>query len=140
MSEIPHIKLSELAERIRGVIRGAFENQFYWVVAEVSGHKYIAAKEWHYLDLVEKMEGKASEAAKLKCTVWSDASKKIEEFEKVTGQKFADGLQVLVKVKVEYHIVYGLSLVLSDVDHSYTLGNIERQRLETLMRLVKENP
>jgi exodeoxyribonuclease VII large subunit len=140
LTEIPHIKLSELAEMIRGIIRTGFENRVYWVVAEVSGHKFYPGQDRHYLDLVEKMEGKSVEAAKLKCTVWSEASKKIIDFQKVTGQNFADGLQVLVKVKVEYHIVYGLSLVVSDIDHSFTLGNIEKQRLETLMRLVKENP
>jgi exodeoxyribonuclease VII large subunit len=36
--------------------------------------------------------------------------------------------------------VYGLSLVISDIDQSFTLGNLEKQRLNTLLRLVKENP
>jgi exodeoxyribonuclease VII large subunit len=140
MNEILHISLKELADKIRGTIRDAFEGQYYWVVAEISGHKFYPAQDRHYLELVEKIEGKTTEAAKLKCTIWAEGAKRIVEFEKITTQRFTDGMQVLVKVKVEYHIVYGLSLVVTDIDHSFTLGNLERQRLETLMRLVKENP
>ncbi|HEY0680053.1 MAG TPA: exodeoxyribonuclease VII large subunit, partial [Chitinophagaceae bacterium] len=50
------------------------------------------------------------------------------------------GLQVLAQVKVEFHQAYGISLQLTDIDPSFTLGNIERQRRETLVRLVTENP
>ncbi|MCG3165636.1 MAG: Exodeoxyribonuclease 7 large subunit [Bacteroidia bacterium] len=49
-------------------------------------------------------------------------------------------MQVLVKVKVEFHTAYGFSLVLHDIDQSFTLGNIEKQRRETLLKLVAENP
>ena len=138
--QISHIRLSELAVRVRAVISNAFTGQFYWVVAEISGHKFYADSNRHYLDLVEKLEGQNVEAAKIKTTVWSEGAKQIQVFESATGQKFTDGLQVLVKVRVEYHIVYGLSLVISDIDQSFTLGNLEKQRLATLLRLVKENP
>ncbi|MFN6038582.1 MAG: exodeoxyribonuclease VII large subunit, partial [Bacteroidota bacterium] len=46
----------------------------------------------------------------------------------------------MVKLKVEYNIVHGLSANILDIDASYTLGNIEKQKLQTLMRLVTENP
>lgn len=135
-----HMRLSELAAKVRGVIQDAFSGQFYWVVAEISGHKFYKDSNRHYLDLVEKIEGQNVEAAKIKTTAWAEGAKSIIAFESATGQKFSDGLQVLVKVKVEYHIIYGLSLVISEIDQSFTLGNLERQRLNTLMRLVKENP
>ena len=134
-----HITLAELSSRIRQVVQSSFSGEFYWVVAEVSGHKFYSDANRHYLDLVEKIEGQTVEAAKLKANVWSEGSKRITEFEKLTGQQFKDGLQVLVKVRVEYHIVYGLSVVISDIDASFTLGNLEKQRLQTLMRLVNEN-
>ncbi len=46
---------------------------------------------------------------------------------------------MLVNVKVSYHGIYGLTLT-RDVDLGFTLGNLERQRRETLERLVRENP
>lgn len=139
MLEIEHIKLSELSKKIREVIKNAFDNKFYWVVAEISGHKFYVENDRHYCELVEKIEEKNTEAAKIKCTVWPEGSKNITAFEKKTGQKFTDGLQVLVKLRVEYHIIFGLSVVLTEIDPSFTLGNLEKQRLLTLARLLKEN-
>ena len=37
-------------------------------------------------------------------------------FEMETGQMFASGLKVLVKVSVEFHELYGLSLTVLDID------------------------
>ena len=137
---VGHLSLSELTNKIRKTIQDAFSGNYYWVVGEVSGHKFYQDTNKHFLDLVEKLEGQSVEAAKIKTSVWSDASPKISEFEKLTGQEFKDGLQVLVKVKVNFHIVHGLSLSILEIDASYTLGKMEKQRLDTLMRLVKENP
>ena len=134
-----HIRLSELAEQIRGVIHNAFHGRRFWVVAEISGHKFYKDSNRHYLELVEKMEGNTTETAKIRTTVWSEGAVKIKHFEQQTGQVFKDGLKVLVNVRVEYHIIYGLSLTLEDIDASYTLGDLQRRRLEILSRLVNES-
>ncbi len=140
MDEIQHIKLSELSSKIEQVFKQNFFNQFYWIVAEISGHKFYPDTDRHYFDLVEKTPGSEVEVAKLKAKSWSEGSANILQFEKQTGQKFESGLQVLIKVKVDYHSVFGLSLTLLDVDSSFTLGNIEKQRRNTLLKLVRDNP
>jgi exodeoxyribonuclease VII large subunit len=71
---------------------------------------------------------------------WSVGSQSIKKFESETSQVFTNGIQVLAKVKVEFHRAYGFSLVLHEIDPSFTLGNLEKQRRETLQRLVNENP
>lgn len=139
MDEIQHIKLSELSSRIEQVFKQNFFNQYYWIVAEISGHKFYPDTDRHYFDLVEKTPGSEVEVAKLKAKSWSEGSANILQFEKQTGQKFESGLQVLIKVKVDYHAVFGLSLTLVDIDSSFTLGNIEKQRRNTLLKLVAEN-
>jgi exodeoxyribonuclease VII large subunit len=138
--EIAYIKLSDLTTRIRQTILEKFGEQSYWVLAEISGHKFYPDRDRHYFDLVEKIDHSSTEAAKVKGNSWEQGSRQIAAFEKITGQKFQDGLQVLACVKVNYHIVYGLSLTLLDLDPNFTLGNLERLRKETLEKLLVDNP
>lgn len=140
MEEIKYLRLSELTSRIRQVINDAFALQKYWIVAEVSGHKFYPDGDRHYFDLVEKMENSSTETAKVKANSWEQGSRQIAHFEKTTGQNFKDGLQVLICVRINYHIIHGLSFTLLDIDPNFTLGNLERQRQETLARLIEENP
>lgn len=139
MSVIPHIKLSDLTKKVSQVINQSFGSDFYWIIAEVSGHKFYPNQDRHYFDFVEKIENSNSETAKVKGIAWSSGSVAIKFFQKETGQQFTNGLQVLVKVKVEFNIIYGLQLILHDIDQSFTLGNLEKQRRETLLRLVNDN-
>jgi exodeoxyribonuclease VII large subunit len=139
LTQIQHIKLSELTRQVRDAMRGAFPDS-YWIVAEVSGHKFYPNNDRHYFELVEKAEGSNEPIAKVNARAWYEGSQTIHTFETVTGQKFTTNLQVLIKVKVEFHPAHGFALILVDIDPSFTLGNLEKQRLETLQRLVDENP
>ena len=56
-------------------------------------------------------------------------------FEAETGQRLAAGMRILAKATVNYHELYGFSLQLLDVDPAYTLGDMERQRQQTIARL-----
>jgi exodeoxyribonuclease VII large subunit len=48
------------------------------------------------------------------------------------------GLKVLVRVSVSFHELYGYSLVVHDIDPSYTLGDMARRRREILLQLQRE--
>lgn len=133
------IKLSELTKRVEEVIRLSFEDT-YWIIAEVSGHKFYPNNDRHYFELVEKEEGKTDPIAKVRGVSWHEGSQHIKVFESATGQLFTNGLEVLVKVKLEFHSAHGFQLVLKDIDQSFTLGNLEKQRRDTLQRLLDENP
>lgn len=139
MAEIQHIKLSDLTKKVEDVIKQAF-NSTYWIIAEISSHKFYPNQDRHYFDFVEKEEGKNDPIAKVSGRSWYQGSQTIKQFEKETGQSFTNGLQVLVNVKIEFHQAFGFSLTLLDIDQSFTLGNLEKQRRETLARLVAENP
>lgn len=138
--EISHIRLSELTKKIEDVIKQSIGSEFYWVIAEISGHKFYPNQDRHYFEFIEKIDGKNEPIAKVRGVSWFDGSQHIKLFEIATGQKFSNGLQVLVKVKVEFHSSYGFSLVLNDIDQSFTIGNLEKQKRETLLKLVAENP
>ena len=59
-------------------------------------------------------------------------------FEETTGQMFASGIKVLVKVTVQFHELYGYSLTVLDIDPAYTLGDMARRRREILLQLEEE--
>ena len=135
-----YLRLSDLTREIRDVVQQHFTGRTYWIVAEISGHKYYPNTGRHYLSFVEKIGEGGAETAKIKAKAWSQGSERIKSFEQSTGQAFTDGIQVLVQVAVEYHLVHDLSLTILEVDSTFTLGVLERQRRETLDRLVRDNP
>jgi exodeoxyribonuclease VII large subunit len=139
--EVPkHMKLSDLTRRIEDQIKLSFGTQLYWIVAEISSHKFYPDNDRHYFQFVEKIEGSNTETAKISGKAWTSGSLSIKEFEKVTGQRFTNSIQVLAQVQVEFHSIHGFSLILKSIDPSFTLGNLEKQRRETLARLLAENP
>lgn len=133
------IHLSELTGLIQKVVASKF-TQSYWVLGEVSSHTFKENNSWHFFDFIEKPAGKQEPNAKIAAVAWKQGSKKIDDFEKLTGQKFTNGLQVLLLVNVEFQALYGVKLTVEDIDADYTLGSLEKQRRETLANLSSNYP
>lgn len=140
MSVINHIKLSELNKNIQKVIESNFNDKTIWIIADITNHSFKEKTNYHYFDFVEKAEDSNKLIAKISGKAWGAGSTKIKEFERITGQKFSNNINVLVSVKVNYHIEYGLSLDLQDIDTNFTIGVLEQQRQTTLASLVENNP
>lgn len=140
MKEQNYIKLSELTSLIKDAMKLRFGEQTFWVLAEVSGHKFYTNPERHYFEFLEKEEQDKSPIAKVKAIAWTNGSERIRIFERETYQQFGNGMQVLAQVKIEFNAAYGFQLIVLDVDPNYTIGKVEQQRRDTLLRLVKENP
>jgi exodeoxyribonuclease VII large subunit len=137
---IKHIRLSELNQQIHSVIENNFNNLTLWVIADITNHSFMEKANYHYFDLVEKAENSNELVAKISAKAWGIGSIKIREFEKITGQIFTNNINVLVRVKVNYHIVFGLSLDVQAIDTNFTIGFLEQQRQATLASLVANNP
>lgn len=140
MPESSPIRLSQLAGLIQQTLEQAFNNQTYWVVADVSNHSFKETSNYHYFELVEKAGERGDMLARISAKAWGAGSARITHFERVTGQRFGSNLHVLVQVKVTYHPRFGLQLELQDIDPRFTLGAMEAQRQDTLRRLVTEHP
>ncbi len=110
----------------------------YWVIAEISdinenysGHCY--------LELVEKHPDEKSLRARVKAVIWSSRYRFLKSFfENTTGESLREGIKVLIRVKIEYHEIYGLSLVITDIDPTFTLGEMALKRQQILKRLEEE--
>ena len=132
--KIVGIQLSELTAQIEGVIKKQFR-QRYWVIADVTNHKFYSGKKRHYFKLVEKGTGDRIRA-QVSAVAWKNAHPRIAAFERTTGQQFTNDINVLVSVTVDYHPEYGLKLVLQDISGEYTLGKLQQQRDEVLRQLL----
>ena len=132
-----HISLSELQALIKRGIDNAHPLP-YWVTAEISELK-VNYSGHCYIELVEKGGANHVPKAKASAVIWRSGYPMIASyFQGATGQVLAAGLKVLVKVVVSYHELYGLSLQITDIDPTYTLGDMERQRQETIRRLRQD--
>lgn len=122
---------------LHGLIRETLEERFpetYWVIAEISK---VTERGHCYLELVEK--DTSGTHAQARATIWSNKYRRIaSHFEKQTGQPLRQGLKILLNASVKFHELYGLSLDVNDIDANYTVGDLARQRQETIARLDKE--
>jgi exodeoxyribonuclease VII large subunit len=110
----------------------------YWVIAEISDIKENYSGHC-YLELVEKLPDEQSIRARVKGVIWNNRYRLLKPvFENATGESLREGIKILVRAKIEYHEIYGLSLVISDIDPSYTLGEMALKRQQILKRLEEE--
>ena len=131
------ISLLELQERIRRGIEGAVPHQV-WITAEIGEIKNHPSGHC-YLDLVDYKEGERGVAAKARGVIWSSAWRMLQPyFLSAAGVPLSKGLNVLLKVQANFSAVYGLSLNILDIDPSFTVGELELRRQQTIKRLQQE--
>ena len=142
MPEESYISLSELQRRIKGAVEMSLPVPL-WVAAEIAEIK-VNHSGHCYLELVEKAEPAAAcrgdagavPKAQARAVIWRSQYAMLSSyFEAETGCRLEAGMRVLAKVLVSYHGLYGLTLQVTDLDASYTLGEVERQRQLTIRRL-----
>jgi exodeoxyribonuclease VII large subunit len=131
------LTLSELQQAIRDSLYIALPD-FYWVVAEISELK--ENQNGHcYLELVERQADDINVRARIKAVIWGNRFRFLKSFfEDAAGQQLSQGMKILVKAKIDYHELYGLSLVITDIDPAYTVGELAMKRQLIISRLEKE--
>ena len=126
--------LTELCDWLQDVVETEMPAR-YWVRAEIAS---MSVRGHCYMELVEKAENGIL-SAKVRATCWSNLYGMLSAyFAQETGQALHVGMQVLVEVSVAFHAVYGLSLNIWNIDPSYTLGGLAKQRQQTIQRLRED--
>jgi exodeoxyribonuclease VII large subunit len=126
--------LKQVAQSIRKTLESRYE-RVYWVKAEIykmnlfpSGHAFP--------ELVQRTDGKI--VANLSGVIWKTNYGRIsKQFEATVKEPFSEGKEVLMLVKITFSEVYGLSLHVTDIDPSYSLGALHKLKLETIDALNK---
>ena len=131
------LSLYELNGLVKRTIRDRM-SETYWVQAELSDVRSNYSGHC-YLEFIQKDASGNNLIAKARGTIWSNIYKMLKPyFEQETGQAFASGIKVLVRVSVDFHELYGYSLTVLDIDPTYTVGDMERKRREILRQLEEE--
>jgi exodeoxyribonuclease VII large subunit len=131
------LSLTELQLIIRDSLYLALPDM-YWVIAEISEMKENYNGHC-YLELVEKLPDDINIRSRIRAVIWNNRYRFIKSyFENTAGESLRDGLKILIRVKIEYHEIYGLSLVINDIDPAFTIGEMALRRQQILKKLETE--
>ncbi len=123
---------------MNALVQAVLQSEFcdrYWVVAELSEVRRRPGSHC-YIELIEKETNGNRLLAKTSAVIWNGVyDEVVPEFERITGMPFASGIKVLMQVSLSFHEVYGLKLVVEDIDPSFTLGEQQRRRQQILEQL-----
>lgn len=122
------------------MVKDAIEMQLpdeYWVEAELAECRERGGH--CYLELIEKEDNTNTPVAKASAKCWRQTWQIIQPyFERTTGQPLRTGMKVLLKVYAQFHEAYGFSWIVTDIDPTYTLGDMARKRQEIIRQLKEE--
>lgn len=109
----------------------------FWVKAELNKLNYYEHSGHCYPELVEKKDGKV--ITQIRSILWKRDFIRIDEaFKKTVHEPLKDGIKILFLAKINFNPKYGLSLYILDIDPGFTLGDLEKEKQETLKKLKKE--
>lgn len=130
------LTLYELNNLLRDVIEETMPDQ-YWVKAEIANAN--EHREHLYLELVQKDKAANTPIARAQARCWANTWMPARaNFERVTGQRLKAGMEVLLRVYAQYHEAYGFSWIVTDIDPTFTLGDMARRRNEIIRQLKEE--
>ena len=133
--EKEYIDLFELQTRLKEGVECLFPSRL-WVKTEISA---VKARPGGHCWLELSQSDDKGLTAKASAVIWSSRYRMLAPyFESVTGSPLSEGMSVLVEVQVNFSQLYGLSLVVNDIDAEFSLGVKEIERQKTIDRLVRE--
>ncbi len=136
MPTLSHYTLRQLNLMVRDAIAMQLPDE-YWVEAELSECRERGGH--CYMELVEKDDRSNTPIARASAKCWRQTWQMVQPyFERTTGQPLRAGLKVLVKVYAQFHEAYGFSWIVTDIDPTYTLGDMARRRQEIIRQLKEE--
>lgn len=128
--------LSEVLTSIQKTLAQRYSSSF-WVKAEMNKLNFYKHSGHCYPDLVEKTDGKIM--AEVRSVLWNSDYNRINlKFLTILHEPLKDGIKILLNAKIQFDPKYGLSLQILDIDPSFTLGDLEREKQETIARLKSE--
>ena len=130
------ISLLELNLRVKEWVKNSLSIPL-WVHAEINEiHENTSGI--CYLELVEKGADEFI-VAKQKAIIWASNYRMLKPyFESVTQISLQEGIKISVLCRVEFHELYGMSLVITDIDPAYTLGDVALRKQIIIERLMAD--
>lgn len=132
------VTLSQLLSGVERVVAQAYQ-QGVWTRVEVVSVNLNGRNGHIYLELSERDET-GNLIAQARGTIWARTAERIlPVFERDTGAQLAPGIKLLVLAKPVFKAQYGLSIDITEIDASYTVGDLEANKRKIRERLKAEN-
>jgi len=129
--------LYEVTRSIQKTIAERYKSSF-WVKAEMNKLNHYSHSGHCYPELVEKRDGKV--IAQIKANLWKSDYQRINaRFLKVTKEHIKDGISILFLASIHFDPAHGLCLRMLDIDPIFSLGELEKEKHESIERLQAEN-
>lgn len=130
------MSLKELNMLVRDTLSAVMPGE-YWVEAELSEIREVRGH--CYMELIQKAPHTSTPVARASAKCWASTWMLVRPyFERTAGQRLSQGMKVLLKVYAQFHENYGFSWIVTDIDPTYTLGDMARKRREIIMKLREE--
>lgn len=128
------ISLAELNGRITRSLASTPGLSNVWVVAETSD---VRTSGGHcYMELIQKDPDSGAPLAKSRAVIWASAFARLgAAFYAATGSRLRSDMKIMAQVTVNFHAVYGFTLVINNIDPEYTVGDLIRRRNEIIAQL-----
>lgn len=128
--------LKEVLTSVQRTISNRYKSAF-WVKAEMNKLNYYPKSGHCYPEIVERMEDNLN--IHLRANLWRTDYERINKnFISVLGEKLKDGIKILFYAKINFDLQYGLQLIILDIDPSYSLGELEKEKQQTISKLKEE--
>lgn len=129
--------LLEVTRSIQQTLTKRYTSSF-WVKAEMNKLNHYTHSGHCYPDLVEKHQGRV--IAQVRANLWKyDYYRINNRFLQVLREPLKDGIKILFQAKISFDPVYGLSLHILDIDPAFTLGDLEKEKQETIRKLREDH-
>ena len=130
------LSLSELNALVKDAVEYTLPDA-YWVRAEVAS---VHESRGHcYMELTETIDGKGKGGtlvAQARACCWAGTWMRLSpKFQSVTGERLHAGMSVLLCVSASFHVLYGFSWIVTDIDPTFTMGDMARRRQEIIRKL-----
>lgn len=136
LSDKTVFSLVEVARSIQKTIAERYRN-VYWVKAEMNKLNHYSHSGHCYPELVEKRNGQV--VAEMRSVLWKTDYQRINrQFIEMTKEPLKNGITILFQAAISYDPLYGLTLRILDIDPVHALGELQREKLESVDRLKKE--
>ena len=128
--------LKEVASSVKRTLNARYGSSF-WVKAEMIKLNHYPYSGHAFPDLIEKQDDVI--VAQMRAVIWSADFKRIrDKFRSCGLSDLSDGITILFRASILFDEFYGLSLRIIDIDTSFTLGEMEKQRMLCIERLKAE--
>lgn len=128
--------LKEVASSVKRTLNARYGSSF-WVKAEMIKLNHYPYSGHAFPDLIEKQDDVI--VAQMRAVIWSADFKRIKDKFRSCGlADLSDGITILFRASILFDEFYGLSLRIIDIDTSFTLGEMEKQRMLCIERLKAE--